>query len=285
MIAPSELLRVLLAPIVVAAILAGIGRWRKWSCTMPLAAGAGFLTGYALLYVPKFPPGDGTDWLFWLAIPVTLLGMLDARFGRRWGWILGIAAGGVMVVIALPLVPGAITRNALWIALPVGALGALACAVASLCHPRIPSGFVVAAFSIIVGGAAVVVMSSNVRIVGVYGIAAAASLGPVAVFIGNGHAPRSVALVAFCLLIGLLTGGIYYADPGVHRTNFAMLTAAPILLMVGVIVPGKRNWPRGIISLLAVAIAVAAVTLPTALSAKKAAEETSDDPYGSYYQQ
>src|SRR3954468_1732661 len=99
MVTPSELFRVLLAPLVVSAIVAAIGRWRKWAWAMPLAAGVGFLVGYALLGVPKLPPRDGTDWLFWLAVPVTLLGVVDATVGRRWGWALGLAAASAVAVV------------------------------------------------------------------------------------------------------------------------------------------------------------------------------------------
>src|SRR4051812_20720167 len=78
MVTPSELLRVLLAPIFVSALLAGIGRWRRWAWAMPIAVGAGFVAGYALIGVPKLPPVDGTDWLFWLTAPVTACAALDA---------------------------------------------------------------------------------------------------------------------------------------------------------------------------------------------------------------
>lgn len=285
MITPSELLDVVLAPVIVATIIAGIGRWRYWSWTAPLAAGAGFMTGYALLFVPKLPPTDGTDWLFWLAIPATLLGMLGAIIRTRWCWILGMAAGGMLVVIALPLIPHAMPRSTLWIALPIGVLGMLSSAVALLSHPRVPANAIAAGLCVIVGGAAVVVMSSNIRSLGVYGIAASAALGPVAILIGNRHAAGGVMVVAFCLLTGLLTAGVYYADPGVTRLNVAVLIASPVLLMTGLLVPGKRDWVRGVVSVLAVVIAVSAITVPTALHAMKAAEATSDDPYSAYYAQ
>src|SRR5688572_14811626 len=95
MVTAAELLRVVLAPVIVSAVIAGIGRWRNWPWAMPLAAGAGFLTGYGLIGVPRLPPRDGTDWLFWLAIPATLFGVVDALVGKRWGWALGAAAGAV----------------------------------------------------------------------------------------------------------------------------------------------------------------------------------------------
>ena len=142
MIAPSELLRVLLAPILVAAVIAGIGRWRGWAWAMPLAAGAGFIVGYALLGVPKLPPRDGTDWLFWLAIPATLLGVLDATVGGRWGWALGLGGGvAVAVVVGLPLAPHAVSHASLYGTAALLALGGVAvCFAAHLAEPRVHAG-------------------------------------------------------------------------------------------------------------------------------------------------
>jgi hypothetical protein len=285
MITSGELIRVLLAPIVVAAAIAGIGRWRRWAWAMPLAAGAGFVTGYALLGVPKLPPRDGTDWLFWVAIPATLLGVLDAMLGRRWGWALGGFAGVAAIVVGMPLAPHAVSHASLFGTAALLALGGLAvCLAAHFGERRVTPAAVVAALCITLGGTAVVVLSSNLRIVGVYGIAAAAAVGPVAVLAGRLNAGRSVAVVAVALLAGLLAGGRFYPDPGVTWTNFVILLFAPVLLLAGAFIRAKRDWIRGVVAVLAVAIAVAAVTAPTALAAKKAAEEAETDPYSSYYQ-
>ena len=270
MLTASDLLHVVVAPVVVAAAIAGVGRWRKWAWAMPLAAGAGFMTGFALVGVPKLPPRDGTDWLFWLAIPVTLLGVLDALVGKRWGWVLGAAAGGVGLVVLLPLVPGALSTGEV---ARVAVLLAVAGAVGALCaHVAEPAG----------GPPAVVVMSSHLFVVGLYGIAASAALGPVAVLTAKLPAGRSVAVVAVSLLAGLLAGGRYYPDPGVSVLNFSVLIAAPALLLLAAAVPGNKAWVRGVIAVLAVAIAVGVVTAPTALAAKRAAEATENDPYAAY---
>ncbi|MEI8197869.1 MAG: hypothetical protein WCI73_18390, partial [Phycisphaerae bacterium] len=113
---------------------------------------------------------------------------------------------------------------------------------------------------------------------GIYGIAASAALGPVAVLIGKQRAARSISIVALPVLSGLLVAGHYDPDPGVSWLNFAVLATAPALLLIGCIIPTKRIWVRSLIALLAVSIAVATVTLPTALAAQKAAAE---DPYAS----
>jgi hypothetical protein len=255
----SELLRAILAPVLLSAIIAAIGRWRNWVWTMPAAAGLGFLLGYALLGIPKLPPQDGTDWLFWLAIPITLLGIVDASIGGRWSWGLGVVAGGVAMVILRPIMSASIPSNEIIIVVGgvavVGALlvWAVAFAEKHLCCTT----SVVAALCIALGGAAVVVMSSNLRIVGIDGIAASAALGPVAVLVGRMKAGRSVAIVAVPILAGLLVSGHYYPEPGVSWVS----------------------WVRATVAVLSVAIAVCAVTAPTALAAKKAADADTGDPY------
>jgi hypothetical protein len=60
----------------------------------------------------------------------------------------------------------------------------------------------------------------------------------------------------------------------------SVLLGAPLLLLVGAFLPLKQRWVRGLIGLVAVTVAVAAVTGPTALAAKKAAEA---DPYADVY--
>jgi hypothetical protein len=281
---PDELLRVIRPALFVSTLVAALGHWRGWAWAMPVAAGAGFITSYALLGIPKLPPRDGTDWLFWVAIPVTLLGVVDAMVGGRWGWVLGAAAGGAMLVIVRPLAPDAVSMGELLgMTMALAGVGALLCLGARFAEWRIGAPAIVAALCITLGGAAVVVLSSNLRIVGIYGIALSAGLGPVAVLAGDHlRAGRSVAVVAIPLLAGLLAAGRYYADPGVSWSNFAVLMLAPALLPLSALPPGKRVWIRGVLAVVAVAITVAAVTMPTVLAAKKAAESTANDPYAGY---
>jgi hypothetical protein len=284
MVSLYELLRVILAPVIVSAVVAGIGRWRRWAWAMPLAVGAGFLTGYALLGVPKLPPRDGTDWLFWLAIPATLLGIIDATVGGRWGWVLGAAAGGVMCVIAWPLVPHTVPRDGLWVTVAIAGQCVLVCFTAWYVQPRVPPGAIVATLCLTLAAGAVVIMSSNLRIVGLYGIAAAAAVGPLVLLVGReGHAPRSVAVVCVCLLAGLLAGGVFYPDPPVSGRNVAVLCSAPVLMVIGSMAPGRRRWVAGVIAILAVGLAVTSVAVPAAREAQRAVEAQDDaNPYAGY---
>lgn len=295
MLTLDELARALLAPVLVAAAMAAVGAWRRWAWLLPVAAGAGFLTGFALFGVPRLPPRDGTDWLFWLALPLTAAGVTDAVLQhrpawRRYGWLAGAVMGATAFVIVRPLVPASVSTGTLITLAPaLAAAGAALVLAAGWAEPRVGAWAVVTAFCVAVGGVGVVVMSSHLRIVGIYGIAASAALGPVAVGAGRfrdaDRPGRAVAVVAVGLLAGLLAGGRYYPDPGVSWVNFVVLVAAPALLLLGALLPVKRAWVRGAAAVLAVALAVGAVTVPTALEAKRAAEaESSEDPYSGYYQ-
>jgi hypothetical protein len=288
MITPSELLRVLLAPLIVSALIAAIGRWRNWAWAMPLAAGAGFLVGYALIGVPKLPPRDGTDWLFWLAVPVTALGAFDAtRFGSRSvprHVLAPLVAGLVAWAIVLPLSATVRTPLHLGMALAFAAVTYLVQMALAYAGQRLGATTIVAALCITVGASAVVLLSTNTRILGIYGIAAAVAIGPVAALVGAMRAGRSVAVVAMALLAGLLAGGHFYADPGITWPQAGMLFVAPAAVAGGARIPlGRHVWARGVISLLLVAVVISVVTIPAALAAKHAAEQTSDDPYADYY--
>jgi hypothetical protein len=157
-------------------------------------------------------------------------------------------------------------------------IGAALAFVASVAQRRLGSFWILAAFCIATGGAGVVIFSSDSRTIGLHGIAAAAALGPVVLLGARLRAAQSVALLAAPLLAGLLLAGHFYA--GVTCTNMTVLLAAPMLLLLGAFLPVKQQWLRGLIALITVTIAVAAVTAPTAIAAKKAAES---DPYSDMY--
>jgi hypothetical protein len=128
-------------------------------------------------------------------------------------------------------------------------------------------------------GAGISIFSSNLRIVGVYGLAAAMALAPAAVVSWRIQAGRSLAIFAVPLLAGLLAGGHYYPDPGLGWSSFIALMLAPAMLLAGLVLPERHAILRAAAALLAVAVVVGAVTVPTALAAKRAAEA---DPYSAY---
>jgi hypothetical protein len=281
MLEKNEIIAGILVPVALAAVLAAIAAWRRWPWAMPLAAAVGFLTGYAasMRSIPRLGPTDGSDWLFWLTIPLAGVGVVCAMIERRWAWISGACAGAATLVLLRPLAD-MVTPSTLWpVALATAAAGAALVWIIGFTQPRTGSIWTSAALCVAMGGAGVVIFASGSRTIGLHGISAAAALGPVAVFSFRTRAPAAVAVAAFAvpLLAGFLVAGHFYAEA--TWTNLIVLLASPALLLVGAWLPTKRQWVRGLVGLIAVMIAVAAVTGPTALAAKKAAEGNEYEMY------
>jgi hypothetical protein len=217
-----------------------------------------------------------------MAIGLTVVAVADGTIGKsagglRFGWLLGAAVGVVAFVVLKPLAD--VSAQVLWVTTGVFAVtGAALVLVARVAEARLGSFWTLAAFCIASSGAGVVILSSDSRTIGVHGVAVAAALGPVFVLGARLRAAQSVAILAAPLIGGLLLAGHFYA--GVTCTNMSVLLGAPLLLLVGAFLPLKQRWVRGLIGLVAVTVAVAAVTGPTALAAKKAAEA---DPYADVY--
>lgn len=272
-----ELLLGAAVPLGVSALLALIGAWRRWAWLMPLAAGAGFLAGYLLISgaAPKLPPRDGTDWLFWCAPVLTLLAVLDGLTRARAGWALAAAAGAVVFLITRPLTPHAVPSHTLWLtAFGAAVLAPALCLTMQAAAARTSPTAVLACLCIVLGGAAVLVIASNLRIVGVYGMSAAAALGPPALLaFRTPAAARAVGVYAVPVLMGILACGYHYPDPGVPLYGVLVLLLAPLLALGAAWLPFKRPLLRAIIALLATAIVTGAVVAPAALAAKQAAEE------------
>ena len=284
MLSNREMLFGILLPLAVSLVIGLIAWWTRRAWMLPLAGGAGFLAGYASSLgssggfgLPRLPPSDGTDWLFWTTLPAIVLSMFAAW--RRWRWrtIFGAWSGVVVWAILRPLVPGVLsTATIIETIATTAVLGVIVVAVHSSFAARIGHGWSVLSLCVVLAGAGVTVMSSNLRTVGVYGIGAAAAVGGLVLFAPRLRAAPSIAILAVSILCGLLAGGCFYPDPGVTRIGVGILLASPLLALVGLAVLAKRPWVRGTVALLAVTIAVAAVAAPAALAAKRAAEA---DPY------
>lgn len=277
MLTHDEILKALLVPLVVSALIGAIGWWRRWTWAMPLALGAGFVLGYWLMRAPAWNPSDGSERLYWLAMPVTVLAMLD-RWTRGWTVVL---AGAVAVVLMQPLYPRHATVSHLWgLSLAIAGAGAVHLVATRFVETRFHSGWIVAAWAVVLGGAGVLVMSSNFRAMGLTGMTAAAATAPLVLFAGRAGGARAVVAVAYAILAGVLINGRFYPDPGITWAQFGVMIGASLLMVAGALVPVRRRWLRGLAALLAVSVLVGVVTAPAALEAKKAAENP--DPYSPY---
>lgn len=275
MLTQHELLCAAVIPALASLVIAAAGCWRRWSWVMPLAVGAGFIGGYAAMGVPRLPPRDGSDWLFWLAIAVTIAGVLGGRAARWLGWMAGI----VVWVVLRPLPVDFVPPGMLWgLSAMVGAVGFALVFCIGHAEPKLGVSWVIGALVVVAAAGGIVVFSSNLRIVGIYGMMLSAALAPAAALSFRMQTGAGVAALAISIIAGVLACGRFYPDPGLSWTNFWVVLVAPALLPAAGLVRVGRPWQRGLAALLAIAIAVAAVAVPTALSAKSAAEEP--DPYG-----
>jgi hypothetical protein len=283
MLTHEEILQSVLLPAVASAILAAVAAWRRWPWAMPLIVAIGFLTAYAVRGVPQLPPVDGSDWLFWTAIPLALLAAGETFIGwRLWTPVLAVAAGIVAFAIIKPLTPAAVSSMTLITSIAIFAVAAVVLtAIVHVAQLKLPPTSVALALCITLGGAGVTVFASGFRVMGAHGLAAAAAMGPVAIASWRAGAPRPLTLLTTGLLAGILSAGHFYAEPGLPWSKAAVLYAAPALLIAGAYAPTNHRWLRATVALLAVAIAVGAVTAPSALAAKRAAE--THDPYADYY--
>lgn len=286
MLTSREIVFGILMPLAIALIVGAVGWWTKRAWLLPVAGGIGFLAGYANSLgatggfgLPRLPPSDGSDWLFWAAIPATALAAVVALArAQRWPALLGAWAGVVVLLILRPLVPGTLSSTtALELALTSALLGIVVCLAYTVAGDRIGHGWATLCLCIALAGAGVTVLSSNLRTVGVYGLGAAGAMGGVLLFSPRAKATQSLAVLAGSVLVGLLAAGHFYPDPGVGWMGVSVLALAPLLVLVGLWVPSNRKSVKGLAAVLAVTIAVAAVAAPAAIAAKRAAEE---DPYG-----
>lgn len=286
MLSEREILFGIVLPLVVSLCIGLAGRWSKQAWLMPLGCGVGFLVGYCDSLgsaggfgLPRLPPQDGTDWLFWTTLPAIALATFSATKPRRWHAAMGLWAGVVVFAIARPLVPGTLSLNAaILVAILAAVTGVALVRAQSAAAKRLGDPWTVASLYIVLGAAGVTVLSSNLRTVGVYGLGASAAVVPLILLTRNRHVGGSLAILAISILSGLLTAGHYYPDPGLTPIQTTILGLSPLLVLIALRFPARRPFLAGVAALLAVTIAVLSIAAPSALAAKRAAE---GDPYGS----
>jgi hypothetical protein len=178
------------------------------------------------------------------------------------------------------LTPGTLSPALLLqLAAGAGLLGVIVIIVQSLVADRIGHFWSTLSLCVALGGAGITVLCCNLRTAGVYGVGAAAAVGGLALFAPRLRAATPVALLTVCILCGLLAAGRFYPDPGVSWLGVGILLVCPLPALLGLAVPARHTWLRGLVALLAVSIVVAAIAVPTALAAKRAAET---DPYAAH---
>jgi hypothetical protein len=84
---------------------------RRWRWPAPLAIAAAFMVGFPLIAnaAPSMPPAAAGDWLFWLALPLAVVAMVDAT--RRFPAPARLAIAFVALAGALLLMLRPATRS------------------------------------------------------------------------------------------------------------------------------------------------------------------------------
>lgn len=267
-------------PGLVSAALMLIVVWRRWTIALPAVLGIAFMAGYWFLRRPELPPQDGSDWLFWMTLPLMLGGMVFQRLGARWA-AMGAIAGVLVFVVLRPITP-AIGLATIWKSSAIAALwGTAAAIMLPWAARRIGAAWILGALSSIVGATAVLVLSSNYRAYGVVGMGAATAIAAIALGIGwmarhgddNGPGSvRGLSVVVVVILAGLLAGGRFYPRTGVSPFHFHVFGVAPLLIALAYFAPGKRDWPRGVLAFVLSSTVVWCIAIPLAIVAKHAAE-------------
>jgi hypothetical protein len=239
---------------------------RSWAG--PAALAAGFVAGYlALLGRPGFPPLDATDWLFYLAPAVALLGLADSCLRLR------LPARIVLIVVALPASFGllgwplfnvegsdASMRIAVAAALAVASIVALDVWSARVAAVR--SSAVLLAIAAPAAG--VLMLSGSQRLGQIGGLLAASAAGMLAanLILGAAAVGRGTVLVLGTLLAGLFLCGNLYAE--LTTPDALLLAAAPNMAWLAQLVPKRAGRVVTTLSELILVLSVAGIAVARA---------------------
>ncbi|MBI3467177.1 MAG: hypothetical protein HY000_29545 [Planctomycetes bacterium] len=266
------------------AIIAGVVlviAWRPWRSQPtqtggewggPLALGVGFAVAYlTLLGRPPFPPIDSTDWLFFLALLLTVCGVVDSLWSisgwRR--WVLGLANPTLSVSLLLwPL-----ARNT-WSQIEgVAWIAALAATVwlwwiALDTHAGRDAAVSPLLQLVAVSGVAslVLMLSASLKLAQLGGaLTGAVGASFVLALVGKSRvSARGTIQVFVVLFLGLVISGHFFAS--LTALNAVLLGAAPLLTWIDQIptVQKLRAWQRGAVGTTAVILpCVAALAFAT----------------------
>ncbi|MBI1923763.1 hypothetical protein HYR99_05885 [Candidatus Poribacteria bacterium] len=246
-----------------------------------LALGAGYIVGHAgVIGWPPFPPVEATQWLVYLAIAASAVGLLEARWGRstwvRWGVRL-LLLGMTLWLLLRPMLkhnwgPG---EAVAWLAgLGIALLlfwGGLDALVKRLSGVSLPLTLLIVA----AGGSVVLGLSGSLLLGQLEG-ALAAALGVslvVAWWRPAMSLARSALPVVTVLLAGLWMAGYFYAQ--VPAASALLLAVAPMAAWVGQIPSMRRAAPWQVNLARA-----AGVLIPVLLAVLLAISASSSNGYG-----
>lgn len=264
------------------ALVALVAAWRPWRRGVVLrghwggavAAGAAFLTSYALLdgQVPAWPPAQARHWLFYLAAALTVLGLVDATLGAFVhvpNWLRGeVALAAAVLVVLFPF--SSLLRADAWTAVVavewmVGMIVALhvvwvSAETLSRRLPRAAAPLVVFVFT---SGVALVMMLSGSLVYGrIAGLMAVVSACASVVSLASPSfsMSRGAVTVIVPVTVAVIYLGYHLVDPGVGVANGALLLSSLLLPWLANLPPLRRRrpWVRVLVAVLLAALPVGA---------------------------
>jgi hypothetical protein len=248
-----------------------------------LAVGLGFLVGHVGWYggLPRLPPHDSSQALFYVALVALAGGLVDAAVARPWVRLpVRLACGAGAVWLVLRNLVARMETGQAWTT--VGGLGLAIAAVWSAVDPwarRRPGASGAAVLYVVATSAAAAIALSGSALVGQFGGVAAACLGAALVFawMRPQHSLAGGGVGAVTVLVGvLLVSGVFLSE--LSSAVAWTIGAAPLLVWVSERVPVKPERPaRAVlarVALVAVPLAAALVPVIRAFLSKP------EDPYG-----
>lgn len=256
-------------PAIVAALMVVVG-WALRGATAraapPIAVALGFVAGYAaVLGVPRIPPLDTINWLFYAAPTLGALGAVDSSLPSASGRIARIArillVMGLCVLfvwlLARPMLVYAWTdwRGPLYI-------GAIALVMATvwlsldLLRKRGGATSLHLTLLLLAAVAAAIVAMSGSQKLGQIGGMLTAALGAVALLglLRPSAVASGITLLFALMYVALITTASEQLYANLTHTNAALLLAAPLCAWAGELVPRQRQLLRGLVRIGAAAL-------------------------------
>jgi hypothetical protein len=266
-----------------AAVTAGLllVAWRAWhrqrsaresrSRGGPLAVGAGFGAGYLALFGwPGVPPGDIVDWLFFLAVPLAAVGLVDSLLRMPLAGrvvLIALAVPAALLLLARPLLAAGepiagetSTQLMLFTAVAASSLVALDALAVRISAARLSAILLVLA----VPAAIVMTLAGSLRYGQIALLLAATQVGALAANVALGRAAvgRGTVLVFGTLFVGLLWCGNGYAE--LNTFDALVLLAAPNAAWLAFLLPRRIGWLGQVVLQLSFVLGTAGIAMARA---------------------
>jgi hypothetical protein len=297
MISPREIFFGIILPAVFAllAVLADVRPWQRdrgggrgaWSLAVASAV-AFLLAFFGRDRLPSFPPVEAEGWIFYCgaaaAVVAVALSLTRAKI-----WIGAIAAlvfaGAIVALMLWPQVKQRAMEPGLFWSWTIGlaVAGAMWWVLMEMLTSRVRGGSVPFFLSIVVGGAALVLVNADSQRLGQFAGAVGVALlvaSLIAFWGRDASFARGPLLVVLVLMLGMFVSGKFFASMTIGE--MFVLAAAPLAMWVGEVrAVRKRGWTRFAVAGVCVLIVLSIALAPAIMGLRQTMKEQTS--YESYY--